>query len=156
MSWLESITDSMNMNLSKLREIAEDRGACMLQSMGSQRVRHDLATEQRSLYSTHSLYHSHPLARGDTLRGLLRALVLVPGGHPLSVRFQLNQEVTWKDMSVQSGPDICLPSRNSPLLSTMDAIKNAPKTLPVKFCYGMVQHSPASVLFIFPNRLANW
>ena len=27
MRWLESITDSMNMNLSKLREIVEDRGA---------------------------------------------------------------------------------------------------------------------------------
>ena len=25
--WLDSITDSMNMNLSKLREIVEDRGA---------------------------------------------------------------------------------------------------------------------------------
>ena len=37
---------SMDMNLSKLQEIVEDRGACMLQSMGSQRVRHDLVTEQ--------------------------------------------------------------------------------------------------------------
>ena len=27
MRWLDSITDSMNMNLSKLREIVEDRGA---------------------------------------------------------------------------------------------------------------------------------
>ena len=26
--WLDSITDSMHMNLSKLRQIAEDRGAC--------------------------------------------------------------------------------------------------------------------------------
>ena len=37
---------SMDMNLSKLQEIVGDRGACMLQSMGSQRVRHDLVTEQ--------------------------------------------------------------------------------------------------------------
>ena len=27
MSWLDSITDSMDMNLSKLQEIVEDRGA---------------------------------------------------------------------------------------------------------------------------------
>ena len=34
MRWLDSITDSTDMNLSKLQEIAEDRGAGMLQSMG--------------------------------------------------------------------------------------------------------------------------
>ena len=43
---LDSITDSMNMNLSKLQEIAEDGGAGVLQSMWSQRVRNNLATEQ--------------------------------------------------------------------------------------------------------------
>ena len=47
MRWLDSITDSMDMNLSKLRKIVEDRGAGMLQSMGSQGVRHNLATEQQ-------------------------------------------------------------------------------------------------------------
>ena len=35
MRWLDSITDSMNMNLSKLREIVKDREADVLQSMGS-------------------------------------------------------------------------------------------------------------------------
>ena len=41
MRWLDGITDSMNMSLSKLRELVMDREAGVLQSMGSQRVGHD-------------------------------------------------------------------------------------------------------------------
>ena len=40
MRWLDGITDSMDMNLSKLRELVMDREAGVLQSMGSQRVGH--------------------------------------------------------------------------------------------------------------------
>ena len=44
---VDIITNSMDMNLSKLREIAKDRGTRRVQSMASQRVRHSLATEQQ-------------------------------------------------------------------------------------------------------------
>ena len=43
------LTDSMDMNLSKLREIVKDRVAGMLESIGSQRFRHELVTEQHIL-----------------------------------------------------------------------------------------------------------
>ena len=47
MRWLDGITDSMDMNLSKLQETVKDRKPGVLQSMGSQRVGHDLVTEQQ-------------------------------------------------------------------------------------------------------------
>ena len=48
MKWLDSITDSVVTNLSKLRETVADREEPgMLQSIGSQRVRHDIVTEQQ-------------------------------------------------------------------------------------------------------------
>ena len=49
MRWLDAITDSKEMSLSKLWEIVKDRGADVLQSMGSQRVGQDLETEQQQL-----------------------------------------------------------------------------------------------------------
>ena len=52
MRWLDGITDSTDMNLSKFQEIVKDRGAWLAtQSMELLRVRYDLATEQQLLES---------------------------------------------------------------------------------------------------------
>ena len=44
MRWLDSITDSKDMNMSELQEIVEDEEAWFV---GSQKVRHNLVTEQQ-------------------------------------------------------------------------------------------------------------
>ena len=47
MRWLDSITDLMDMKLSKLYDTVEDGKPGELQSIGLQRARHDLANEQQ-------------------------------------------------------------------------------------------------------------
>ena len=47
MRWSDSITNSVDMNLSKVWEMVEDRDVGMLQCMESQRAGHDLVTEQQ-------------------------------------------------------------------------------------------------------------
>ena len=51
MRWLDNITDSMDMNLSKVQERVRTRESNVLQGMGWQRVRHNLATEQHECKS---------------------------------------------------------------------------------------------------------
>ena len=45
--WLDGVTNSMDMSLSKLQDIVKDRDVCVLQSMVSQRAGYDLGTKQQ-------------------------------------------------------------------------------------------------------------
>ena len=54
MTWLDSITDSMHMSLSKLREMWRTGNPGVLQPMGSQRVRHYWTTELNWIF--HYIY----------------------------------------------------------------------------------------------------
>ena len=51
MRWLVSITNSMDMNLSKYQEIVKDREAC-----GTQKVLQDLATKRQKIYIHHIFF----------------------------------------------------------------------------------------------------
>ena len=58
MRQLDSITDSTDVNLSKLQKTVKDRESGMLQTMGSQSVRHNLATEQQQAHLHRTFLHA--------------------------------------------------------------------------------------------------
>ena len=82
--WLDSITDSMDTNLSKLQEIVEDRGAWRAVVPGAQEARHDLATEQQwqdrkeGVITSHSNRHTHLMTESHSLHVMRWALATAP------------------------------------------------------------------------------
>ena len=68
MRWLDGITDSMMMPDEQALEMVEDEGASVLQSMGSQRVGHNRATEQHQKLEIKEVPSSW---RVDSIRYLL-------------------------------------------------------------------------------------
>ena len=65
MGWLDNITHSIDMNLSKFQVIVGTEKACMLRSMSQKRVGHNLVTEQQvSTLSTMGI--------SDNTKGILR------------------------------------------------------------------------------------
>ena len=55
MRWMDGITDSMDMNLSKSGETVKDGEPGALQSMGLQRVLQDLVAEQQQPLDVHGV-----------------------------------------------------------------------------------------------------
>ena len=63
MRWLDGITDSVDINLSKPQEMVKDREAGRAVVMGSQRVRHDWVTETNNSVHSDCTINSLPRCR---------------------------------------------------------------------------------------------
>ena len=68
MRWLDGITDSVDVNLSKLWEIVEERGACCTAVRGLERVGHNSGSEQQPQGKVREKGHGAPVLLQSTTR----------------------------------------------------------------------------------------
>ena len=98
--WLDCIIDSKNMRLTKLWEIVKDRKPGMPQFMGSQRIGHDLATEQHRALGKGNTY--------DPTAIRLQPLPTVSPKGAQNVRNKGYQPCSWDAYELHMSPDSCI------------------------------------------------
>ena len=106
MKWFDSITDSMHMNLSKLWEILEDRGACYATVHGITELNtHNLATEQQKQQHSNQNLKTKTKTKTKKKQKIIASLDFSNIMKILKQKHRtLSKRVTWKltSSSVQS------------------------------------------------------